>query len=201
MTQLHDQDSLLLILPSGVIWNLIRVLHLRWLITLIYLVSVWLQLKQDVVVVVVEAKQINPVCLHRSGLIRSLFFNCSLTAWKWSRWRVSLCSMTTSAATGLASSDFFNPWSVSFSFSQGTLKISLPYSPTKTLSVKSILRWEVSPRALSLILLLITRCGWDKKSFTGRDRNHIGQSERRTAKLSEERGFIFISTSIYSASF
>lgn len=29
---------------------------------------------------------------------------------------------------------------VFFSFSQGTLKISLPYSPTKTLSVKSILR-------------------------------------------------------------
>lgn len=41
-------------------------------------------------------------------------------------------------------------WSVSiFLFAQGTLKISLPYSPTKTLSVKSILRWEAQPGALS----------------------------------------------------
>lgn len=48
--QFHDQDSLDLILPSSLIWNLIRVMHLRCLITRIYLVSARLESVQDVVV-------------------------------------------------------------------------------------------------------------------------------------------------------
>ncbi|MEQ2264064.1 GTPase-activating Rap/Ran-GAP domain-like protein 3 [Xenotaenia resolanae] len=38
----------------------------------------------------------------------------------------------------------FNTICLSLLFTQGTLKISLPYSPTKTLSVKSILRTSAS---------------------------------------------------------
>lgn len=40
VTQLHDQDSLDLILASSLIWKLIRAVHLCCLITLICLVSV-----------------------------------------------------------------------------------------------------------------------------------------------------------------
>lgn len=140
VTQPYGRDSLDLILAAILILNLIRVVRLLCLITLIYLVSVRLQLVQDVTVIVIEQSNFVWLELHCVNLVLS---NYSIFEWQAAVQQVWVSDSPEERWLKPTVLRVCNPWSVSLSFTQGTLKISLPYSPTKTLSVKSILRWEV----------------------------------------------------------
>lgn len=125
MTQLYIQEIQALILAVTLIWNTISTVFLRRPITLIHLLACttlpgcywW-----------AERVCFEPFCssfITPSPPLCPFIVNRVHFYFYWTATPPSHCAN-----------------SLSVSSAQGTLKISLPYSPTKTLSVKSILRWE-----------------------------------------------------------